>query len=474
MNVCKAKYSITEENNLLKQELSEIKNQLDKTKPIKNKEPITITKTIVTPKIVYINKNDNNITDNTVIYNKNSIKYFSYDQQLYFKAKDIMVIIGYEDTKQFIKNNIDDKYKFTVKSVMDDQQLNCELKFFLENQEPKTIYINKDGYNQIIDKSKKDTKDFNRWFNTIYDKLLDKTVNLNQNIITDRVVDSNNFNLFYDNVNIKYFILDDNLYFKGKDIASYLEYENTTNAITNNVNKKDIFTVSSFLGDTPGGAAELPPLEYSNSLQNNKKLLNFLQNQDPQTVYINESGLYKLVMNSKKPEAEKFQDWVTSDVLISIRKTGEYKMKRTPYDITKLHQMIDKNCVYILYLHDNIYKFGKTSSLNTRLSTHKSKLDYNNIVQLFDFPTVRLMERFENIIRLYIKENKINIKYCNNDVKGIEFFQTTNEEKMLIDLSAMYNNMIIEYETDKQLDEDNNSIVQIEKTKSNTETMYFL
>ena len=39
-------------------------------------------------------------------------------------------------------------------------------------------------------------------------------------------------------------------------------------------------------------------------------------------VLISESGLYKLVMRSGKPEAKKFQDWVTRDVLPVIRKDG--------------------------------------------------------------------------------------------------------------------------------------------------------
>lgn len=37
---------------------------------------------------------------------------------------------------------------------------------------------------------------------------------------------------------------------------------------------------------------------------------------------ISESSLYKLVMRSDKPEAKRFQDWVTKEVLPSIRKTG--------------------------------------------------------------------------------------------------------------------------------------------------------
>lgn len=41
---------------------------------------------------------------------------------------------------------------------------------------------------------------------------------------------------------------------------------------------------------------------------------------------ITESGLYKLVMKSDKKAAEGFQNWVTMDVLPSIRKTGKYVM----------------------------------------------------------------------------------------------------------------------------------------------------
>ena len=41
-------------------------------------------------------------------------------------------------------------------------------------------------------------------------------------------------------------------------------------------------------------------------------------------LYINESNLYKLIFNSRKPEAKKFEDWITSEVIPSIRKTGMY------------------------------------------------------------------------------------------------------------------------------------------------------
>lgn len=42
---------------------------------------------------------------------------------------------------------------------------------------------------------------------------------------------------------------------------------------------------------------------------------------------VNESGLYSLILRSRKPEAKKFKKWVTSEVLPSIRKTGRYEAK---------------------------------------------------------------------------------------------------------------------------------------------------
>jgi prophage antirepressor-like protein len=45
---------------------------------------------------------------------------------------------------------------------------------------------------------------------------------------------------------------------------------------------------------------------------------------------INESGLYSLILGSRKPEAKRFKRWVTHEVLPTIRKTGTYAVSRTP------------------------------------------------------------------------------------------------------------------------------------------------
>lgn len=49
--------------------------------------------------------------------------------------------------------------------------------------------------------------------------------------------------------------------------------------------------------------------------------------------YISEPNFYRCVMQSKKPEAERFQDWVVEEVLPSIRKNGAYITGNTLMDI---------------------------------------------------------------------------------------------------------------------------------------------
>lgn len=45
---------------------------------------------------------------------------------------------------------------------------------------------------------------------------------------------------------------------------------------------------------------------------------------------INESGLYSLILGSRKPEARRFKKWITSEVLPTLRKTGSYTLTTTP------------------------------------------------------------------------------------------------------------------------------------------------
>ena len=82
-------------------------------------------------------------------------------------------------------------------------------------------------------------------------------------------------------------------HFVGKDVAEILEYQNGSRDINRHVDPEDRIKTMVFDG-----------------------------NQDKETILINESGLYSLILSSKMPKAKKFKRWVTSEVLPEIRKTG--------------------------------------------------------------------------------------------------------------------------------------------------------
>lgn len=57
------------------------------------------------------------------------------------------------------------------------------------------------------------------------------------------------------------------------------------------------------------------------------------------TVLISESALYVSVIRSNKPNAEPFTKWVTSEVLPSIRRTGNYSIVNKPLPLTPLEKL---------------------------------------------------------------------------------------------------------------------------------------
>ena len=85
--------------------------------------------------------------------------------------------------------------------------------------------------------------------------------------------------------------------FVGKDVATALGYSNSRKALLDHVDDED---------KTDG-------VTIRDAIGRNQK-----------AVFINESGLYALILSSKLPQAKAFKRWVTSEVLPQIRKTGGY------------------------------------------------------------------------------------------------------------------------------------------------------
>ena len=99
----------------------------------------------------------------------------------------------------------------------------------------------------------------------------------------------------------------DDIWFRGKTIAEILGYSNPPKAIRKHVDSEDKSEIS-----------ELEPK--SRSAQNGHPF----KNRQRGTIYVNESGVYCLILRSKLESARIFKRWVTKEVLPSIRKTGKY------------------------------------------------------------------------------------------------------------------------------------------------------
>ena len=59
-----------------------------------------------------------------------------------------------------------------------------------------------------------------------------------------------------------------------------------------------------------------------------RTILNRTLGGEQKMLFVDEAGMYKILMKSRKAVAEKFQDWVTEQVLPSIRKTGSYSVNQ--------------------------------------------------------------------------------------------------------------------------------------------------
>lgn len=103
---------------------------------------------------------------------------------------------------------------------------------------------------------------------------------------------------------VRTLMIDEEPWFVGKDVASILGYTNTAKAIRDHVDNEDKLT---------------------------ERIV--LSGQNREVIFINESGLYSLILSSKLPTAKQFKRWITSEVLPSIRKTGSYGVTNNNADL---------------------------------------------------------------------------------------------------------------------------------------------
>lgn len=113
------------------------------------------------------------------------------------------------------------------------------------------------------------------------------------------------------NINLTIIKIDDQIWFIAKEVAELLEYTSTQKALQIVKDKyKRLFKYDDLQGifqNNQNGCFEIP----------NRGL-----------TLVTKSGLIQMVLNSTKPEAEAFQDWVLEEVIPSVLENGSYNVRQ--------------------------------------------------------------------------------------------------------------------------------------------------
>lgn len=124
-------------------------------------------------------------------------------------------------------------------------------------------------------------------------------------------------------------------YFHANQLCQILEYNNCKQAIRINVDKEDIFPLSKIV--------------------KNYKML--YKNVQGTTKFLSETGMYSLILASRTKRAKEIKNWITREVMPSLRKYGEYKLNhKYKTQIDKLNQIIYEQKNQINILEHNLKK----------------------------------------------------------------------------------------------------------------------
>jgi len=179
------------------------------------------------------------------------------------------------------------------------------------------------------------------------------------------------------------FDVDDNAWYGAKEVALALKYPNTKAAAQDAI-RKNVF------------------------LKHRRAFYQFgFDNKDfhQRKLFIQEPGLYRLMLRSRKPEAIKFSTWIVEIVLPSIRKFGYYKLteehkrqyadimqrinfleeenRRLKRDNQKKATYPDGGLVYALDYsnkYENIFRIGQTTDMKVRTKIYDTHTLHNHSV----------------------------------------------------------------------------------------------
>ena len=202
--------------------------------------------------------------------------------------------------------------------------------------------------------------------------------------------------------------------FCAKDICDVLGYKNQRDAIQRHVEKVDVVKRD---------------VKVSGSLRKDGTPSKHRQ----QMFFVNESGFYALVLGSKLPTAVKFKNWVTSEVLPQIRKTGGYIPLQQGESDEETIRHAEEILRATLKEKENLLKNQQLQIDQQKKLIGEQDTEIRRLNGVVDEQVVCIAKNGENIIQL---ENQVDhllpkALYTDNVLNSVSCYTTTQIAKEL-------------------------------------------
>lgn len=235
------------------------------------------------------------------------IRTFIIEEKPWFAGKDVVSALGYKCINPTIKRNVSPDDKRIVRRSELPYSLPAGMKVCGSG----IIAINETALTDLAIRSRKrNARDFRRWLLENV-PIIKSTVISNHDVadinMTDGVSASEPSLIPFESLvfgNVRTTVINNEFWFVGRDVATALEFKNTSDALANNVDPEDKIMGSAMA--TPSIVDSMGRVQHP--------------------IWINESGVYTLIFKSRSEKAKTFRRWVTDEVLPTLRKTGSYTM----------------------------------------------------------------------------------------------------------------------------------------------------
>lgn len=129
--------------------------------------------------------------------------------------------------------------------------------------------------------------------------------------------------------------------------------------------------------------------------------------------FVNEDGLYDVILESRKPNAKKFRKWLTKEVIPSIRKTGMYIDPLAPIDPQFLRRMadeIERRDRQIVVLSTQIAELQPKASYYDRILQCKDLVSTSTIAKDYGF-SAKAFNKLLHKIGVQFKQGNLWLLY---------------------------------------------------------------